>query len=225
MLRAIQEREVERVGGNETIKIDVRIIAATNRNLNEMVKQGKFREDLFYRLNVVPLHVPPLRERPEDIPLLVDYFIKKTARAAGCAIPLITQEARELLRRYSWPGNVRELQNLVERLVILATGEVLQVEDLPEYILNPETDNTPPAIRPVLAGHGEEAPANAARPPVRKFLRDMEREQVESALIRNGWVQSRAARELGLTQRQMGYRIKKYALRLPSEHADQVREG
>ena len=123
----------------------------------------------------------------------------------------------DFLSDYDWPGNVRELQNLVERLVILAASEVLRVDDLPEYILNPETHDTPPAIRPALAGQAEANPAGTARAPARKFLRDMEREQVESALVRHGWVQSRAARELGLTQRQMGYRIKKYGLRLPGE--------
>ena len=224
LLRVLQERQFERLGGSRTYSVDVRIIAATNINLEQAVARGLFRNDLYFRLNVVPLNLPPLRRRRDDIPLLLDHFLRASNKRNEKSLRM-SREFLDFLSGYDWPGNVRELQNLVERLVILATGEVLQVEDLPEYILNPETDNTPPAIRPVLAGHGEEAPANAARPPVRKFLRDMEREQVESALIRNGWVQSRAARELGLTQRQMGYRIKKYALRLPSEHADQVREG
>ena len=141
LLRAIQEREFERVGGNAVLRMDVRIIAATNRNLPEMVEQGRFREDLFYRLNVVPLHVPALRERAEDIPLLVDYFIKKAARAAGCMTPLLTQEARELLLRYSWPGNVRELANVLERAVVMSNGVI----DLPDVsgIANPLLTSTP----------------------------------------------------------------------------------
>ncbi len=117
LLRAIQEREFERVGGTETIRIDVPIIAATHRNLTEMVEQGRFREDLFYRLNVVPLHVPALRERPETSCCWLIILLKKASQETGCMVPLITPEARELLWRYSWPGNVRELANVLERAV------------------------------------------------------------------------------------------------------------
>jgi Nif-specific regulatory protein len=216
LLRVLQERQFERLGGSRTYSVDVRIIAATNVNLEQAVARGLFRNDLYFRLNVVPLHLPPLRRRRDDIPLLLDHFLRASNKRNEKSLRM-SREFLDFLSDYDWPGNVRELQNLVERLVILAASEVLRVDDLPEYILNPETHDTPPAIRPALAGQNEANPAGAARAPARKFLRDMEREQVESALVRHGWVQSRAARELGLTQRQMGYRIKKYGLRLPGE--------
>ena len=216
LLRVLQERQFERLGGSRTWSVDVRIIAATNVNLEQAVARGLFRNDLYFRLNVVPLHLPPLRRRRDDIPLLLDHFLRASNKRNEKSLRM-SREFLDFLSDYDWPGNVRELQNLVERLVILAASEALRVDDLPEYILNPETHDTPPAIRPALAGQNEANPAGAARAPARKFLRDMEREQVESALVRHGWVQSRAARELGLTQRQMGYRIKKYGLRLPGE--------
>ena len=127
LLRALQEQEFERLGGNRTIQVDVRIIAATNRNLRQMVDEGKFRSDLYYRLNVFPLTVPPLRERREDIPLLIRFFTQRYARKLNRAIEEIPSTALEALTRYDWPGNIRELQNLVERSVILSPGRVLQI--------------------------------------------------------------------------------------------------
>ncbi len=203
LLRAIQEREVERVGGNETIKIDVRIIAATNRNLNEMVKQGKFREDLFYRLNVVPLHVPPLRERPEDIPLLVDYFIKKTARAAGCAIPLITQEAREMLKRYSWPGNVRELANVLERAVVMSNG-VIDVRDV-SGIQAPL----------MVSGRINEKTEEITLPfggTLREMTHALEREIIIRTLKRNGGNRMRTSQALDISRRSLLYKLEEHGL-------------
>jgi formate hydrogenlyase transcriptional activator len=128
LLRAIQEQELERVGGNRTIRVDIRIIAATNRNLKQMVEEGKFRSDLYYRLNVFPLTVPPLRERREDIPLLTRYFVQKNAQRIGRNIETIPTSALEALTRYDWPGNIRELQNVLERAVILTHGSSLHVE-------------------------------------------------------------------------------------------------
>ncbi len=128
LLRVLQENEFERIGGAKTIKVDVRVIAATNRNLAEMVKEKTFRSDLFYRLNVVPLRVPPLRERKEDIPLLVEHFVKKYAKKHHCLVPLVTPAALRALTEYEWPGNVRELANLLERTVVLAQG-VLDIDD------------------------------------------------------------------------------------------------
>jgi Nif-specific regulatory protein len=172
---------------------------------------GTFRNDLFYRLNVVPIDLPPLRKRRDDIPLLLDHFLRSSNKRNEKNLRM-SREFLDFLTDYDWPGNVRELQNLVERMVILACSEVLRVEDLPEYLVSPASGRIPPAMENVLP------PAVTTQAPSlsgRKSLKDLEREQVESALIRNGWVQSRAARELGLTQRQMGYRMKKFDLQRP----------
>jgi formate hydrogenlyase transcriptional activator len=131
LLRAIQEQELERLGGNRTIRVDVRFVAATNRDLKQMVEEGKFRSDLFYRLNVFPLTVPPLRERTEDIPLLIRYFTQKHAKRMNRPIEEIPSAGIEALIRYHWPGNIRELQNVIERSVIVTPGRVLQIA-LPE---------------------------------------------------------------------------------------------
>ncbi len=131
LLRALQEREIERVGGTETIPIDTRIIATTNRNLEEAIEKGSFREDLFFRLNVITIHVPPLRERKEDIPELVEYFIKKFSRENGRNIEGVSKDAMEALLEYNWPGNIRELQNIIERAVVLAENKrILEISDL-----------------------------------------------------------------------------------------------
>jgi len=134
LLRAIQEREIKRVGGTDTIKVDVHLITATNEDLTEKVKRGEFREDLFYRLHVIPIVLPPLRERREDIPLLVDHFLKIYSRVAGKTIPRVEREAMNFLLNYNWPGNVRELENAIERAVALGEGEVITPLDLPERI-------------------------------------------------------------------------------------------
>jgi formate hydrogenlyase transcriptional activator len=129
LLRVLQEGEFERVGGSETLRTDVRVVAATNRDLEEAVREGRFRSDLFFRLNVFPIHVPPLRERAGDIPLLVEYYASRSARKVGKAVRGIGESAMAALSVYSWPGNIRELQNAVERAVILARGSVLGVSD------------------------------------------------------------------------------------------------
>ena len=139
LLRVLQEREVERVGGTKTIKIDIRVIAATNRDLKEMVKQGKFREDLYYRLNVVSIRMPALRERPDDIQLLASHFAKKFALKTGHRIDGISPDAKRYLLQYNWPGNVRELENAMERAVVLSSGGILYPEDFPESILETAT--------------------------------------------------------------------------------------
>lgn len=136
VLRVIQEKEFERIGGEETIKIETRIIAATNRNLEEMVSAGEFREDLYYRLNVIPIMIPPLRERKQDLALLLEYFIEKLSNDLGIGIKGVSNEAMEALLEYKWPGNVRELENLVERIMTLADGAEIQLSDLPVYIRN-----------------------------------------------------------------------------------------
>ena len=130
LLRVLQEREFERVGGGQPIQVDVRVIAATNRDLNAAVANGTFRQDLFYRLNVFPIEVPPLRERKEDILMLVEYFVQRYANRAGKNIRSIDKKTLDLLQSYDWPGNIRELQNVIERSVILSSGEVFSVDEL-----------------------------------------------------------------------------------------------
>ncbi|OAG28077.1 sigma-54-dependent transcriptional regulator [Thermodesulfatator autotrophicus] len=137
VLRVLQEKCFERVGGTKTITVDVRVIAATNKNLTEEIKKGRFREDLYYRLNVIPIHIPPLRERTEDIPLLIEEFLDELARHSGLGRKKIAPEAIEALKRYPWPGNIRELRNLIERLVILSQKEIISLEDLPPEINKP----------------------------------------------------------------------------------------
>jgi len=135
MLRVLQEREFERVGGTRTIKLDVRLIAATNRDLEEEVKRGRFREDLFYRLNVVALRMPALRERREDIPLLASYFTSKFSQRSNRPVLGVSPQARACLTSYDWPGNVRELENAIERAVVLGSSDLILPEDLPEAVI------------------------------------------------------------------------------------------
>ncbi len=196
ILRVLQEKEFERVGGEKTIKVDARLIAATSRNLEELVAAGRFREDLYYRLNVVPLYLPPLRERKVDIPVLVDHFLakynKENSKSAG-----ITPEVLEALIGYDWPGNVRELENTIERLVVMSSKKLIDLADLPLNI----RDSSLKAARLI---HTKDAlPAAIA---------DIEKAKILDALKKTGWVQAKAARLLGLTPRQIGYKIKRYGI-------------
>ena len=207
MLRVLQEKQFERIGGSKTFSVDVRIVAATNVSLEDAVAQGRFRADLYYRLNVVPIMLPPLRERKEDIPLLFSHFLGKSNERNGKKVQ-ITSELLDFLISYPWPGNIREMQNLVERMVILVEGDRLTLHDLPANLfVNHRT--VPPPDEPRQVG-GSSPSVNYSGNP--KSLHDIERLEIEASLRRNGWVQVRAARELGLTERQMGYRIKKYGL-------------
>ncbi|MCF6290126.1 MAG: nif-specific transcriptional activator NifA [Desulfobacterales bacterium] len=207
LLRVLQEKQFERLGGTRTIRVDVRIIAATNLSLEQAVLQNTFRADLYYRLNVVPIILPPLRDRREDIPFLLEHFLQLSNRENKRRVAL-SREVLEFLRTYRWPGNVRELQNLIERLVIMADRNLVKMADLPSFMkAEPEERMVPLAPAPSLA-----QPAMGAQT---QSLQALERQQVEAALNRHGWVQARAARELGLTQRQIGYRIKKFGLRSP----------
>ena len=205
MLRVLQEKQFERIGGSKTFTVDVRIVAATNVSLEDAVARGQFRADLYYRLNVVPVQLPPLRERKEDIPLLFSHFLNKSNERNGKKIQ-ITPELLDFLISYPWPGNIREMQNLVERMVILVEGDRLTLNDLPANVFRAE--------RPELPASPEKIPPRlmASQPANPKSLHDIERLEIEAALRRNGWVQIRAARELGLTERQIGYRIRKYGL-------------
>ncbi|MBI4561366.1 MAG: sigma-54-dependent Fis family transcriptional regulator [Candidatus Rokubacteria bacterium] len=183
LLRVLQQREVERLGGTRSIKVDVRILAATNLDLRRAVKERAFREDLYYRLNVVPIQLPPLRERREDIPLLVDHFIKKYNREFGKEVRSISPGALPLLLSYSWPGNVRELENIIERSVALATGPVIHLRDLPLDLAL--SDHATP-------GAGE-APLS-----LKEAREQFELQFILRTLERVDWNQSKAARLLGL---------------------------
>jgi sigma-54 specific flagellar transcriptional regulator A len=144
LLRVLQERSFERVGGTRTISVDVRIIAATNQNLEAAVKEGRFREDLFYRLNVIPVEIPPLRERVDDIPLLCGFFIEKYSKKFGRNPITVTGEAKKVLISYSWPGNVRELENAIERLLVLKDNDIVTPSDLPERMTGKRIPELPP---------------------------------------------------------------------------------
>ena len=219
MLRVLQEKQFERIGGTKTITVDVRIVAATNVGLEEAVSEGTFRADLYYRLNVVPIMLPPLRDRQDDIPLLFNHFLQKSNERNNKSVKL-TSELLDFLIGYSWPGNVREMQNMVERLVILAESDRLTTGDLSPGMLNShmqsnervEPHSTTQRRRVDSYGNGNGFPPSSRMNGGHKSLQDIEMAEVEAALKRHGWVQVRAARELGLTQRQMGYRIKKYGL-------------
>ena len=210
ILRVLQENQFERIGGTRTISVDVRIIAATNVNMENMVSMGQFRSDLYYRLNVVPLRLPPLRERRDDIPLLLEYFIASSNKRNGKEVRL-TSESLESLTRYDWPGNVRELQNLVERMVILTDESSIQLNNLAEHLSG----------APQLHKEVSDLIPGEPTPQVSGSLLDLERQEIMASLRRNGWVQARAARELGLTQRQIGYRIKKFNLSRPDFALDE----
>jgi len=195
LLRVIQEREFERVGGAETVQVDVRLIAATNKDLSSLVAAGVFREDLYYRVNVFPIEVPPLRERKEDIRLLARHFAARFAPAAGKETAEVTQSALEVLVAYDWPGNVRELENAVERAIILAEGQQITADDL--SFLAP--------AREVAA-----APSSDGRLP--QLLGNIERQQLEEAMAKHGGSVSRVARELGINRTTVYYRLKKHGL-------------
>jgi len=194
LLRVLQEKEFERVGGITTIKTDVRIIAATNRNLEKLVEEEKFREDLYYRLNVFPIYMPPLRERKTDIPLLVDYFVGKYSKANHKNICRISTPAIDMLMSYHWPGNVRELENCIERAVILSNDDVIHGHHLPPTLQTAEATGT------TSGGNFQET------------LNNLEREIILDALKSSRGNQTKAARALGLTERLMGLRVKKYKI-------------
>ncbi len=198
LLRVLQERRFERVGGSRTLQVNVRVIAATNRNLEKAMGDGTFREDLYYRLNVIPIVLPPLRERREDIPVLVTHFLDHYSREMAQPELRVSDEAMDQLLVYAWPGNVRELQNLIERMIVVVDGEAV----LPRHL--------PPEVRGEEAGRGV---TGAAEPSGGlPTLAEMERRHVEAALIRCGWNQSQAARLLDISRDQLRHRIKRYGI-------------
>ena len=201
LLRATQEREIRRVGDTRDVKVDVRLIAASNRDLSKAMADGVLREDLYYRLNVIPIHMPPLRERLEDIPLLVSHFIARITKDVGKSVKGISPDSLAILERYHWPGNIRELENVVERAIVLGSGDLLSPDSLPPHLRMPR----------------DEQAVNVEIPPAGVDLEDtltrIENRYIRLALERSGWLQVRAAELLGLSFRQFRYKLQKHGLR------------
>jgi len=192
LLRVIQFKEFERVGGLETIKTNVRIVVATHKNLEEQIKEGFFREDLYYRINVFPIYMPPLRDRKDDIMLLADYFLEKTAAENNKDISRISTPAIEMLTRYHWPGNIRELENCIERAVLLCNDDVIRSEHLPPSLQMIKKDES------------------VAKRSLNEIIENKERELIVDALKKFDGQQRKTARELAISERVLGYKIKKY---------------
>jgi len=204
LLRVLQEQRFERVGGTQTLSVDVRLVAATHRNLETAIQQGMFREDLYYRLNVVPIFLPSLRERREDIPLLIDHFLSRSNKEYKKQVR-ISPEVLGVMIRYHWPGNVRELENCIERMVIMAESSDITFQTMPASLTNYFHDirEVTPAARPTAVT-------------LQNTVEQLERDKMIEALKKCGWVQSRAAKMLGITPRQVGYKIKKYKILAPA---------
>jgi len=201
LLRVLQEMEFERVGGTKSIKVDVRVLSASNREIKEDVAQGKFREDLFYRLNVIQIEVPPLRERIDDIPLLVKHFIEKYGSDEGKSKIQLSPEVWKAIYTYTWPGNVRELENVIERAVVLNSGEVVTLDDLPEELAGTEAEFDVERF----------IPPNV---PLSTALERIEERLIRRALRQCSNVQAHAANMLGITKSLMQHKIKKYNITL-----------
>jgi len=201
LLRVLQEREIERLGGVRPVPVDVRILAATNVNLRSAVRARTFREDLYYRLNVVPIHVPPLRERREDIPALVEHFVRKIARECNRNVRGVSVGALEVLTRYDWPGNVRELENVLHRAVVLTRNPVIQLQDVPLDVAMPETGSR----------LGEDT-----GPPLREAMEQFERQYILRVLEGTGWNVSRAARRLGVHRNTVLTKLSGWGIQRPT---------
>jgi transcriptional regulator with PAS, ATPase and Fis domain len=191
LLRFLQDKEFYRLGSSNPLKSDVRIIAATNKDLNRMMKEDKFRADLYYRLNVIQIHVPPLRERKEDVPSLVDNFTRKYSEREGKKIEGISAEAMTDLIRYSFPGNIRELENIIERAVVFCEGQTITSSDLPVFLKEKKEEK--------LIQKGASLKAR---------IKNLEIKEIKKALLDNGSVKSKAARALGITERMLSYKMK-----------------
>jgi transcriptional regulator with PAS, ATPase and Fis domain len=201
VLRVLQEKEFERLGSNETVKTDVRIISATNKDLFQLMGEKRFREDLYYRLNVVVIHLPPLRERGDDLRLLIQFFLKKYSVALDKKIKGLEQAALQTLMNYHWPGNIRELENTMERAVVLCEGDMITSEELGRLLSHKE---------------GSAAEREIKLPAPGVVLEQVERSLVEQALERCRWVQKEAAKLLGVSSRVLNYKIKQFGMTHPS---------
>ena len=213
ILRVLQEREFFRVGGIEPLKTDVRIIAATNRNLEQRVKEGKFREDLFYRLNVMPIVCPPLRERDVDIDILAHHFMRKAALVAGRRVEGISAEALQALRSYSWPGNIRQLEWAMERAVVLGETDSVELHDLPPEVLQPASL----AAAPLGSVAAQAASVQGGSAPIiaEGSWEEHEKAKIMEALQRSSGNITRAAQLLGMTFRTLQYRLEKFGIKRP----------
>lgn len=200
LLRVVQEKEFERVGGSKTIRVDIRIIAATNRDMHERVREGHFRQDLFYRLNVIHLNLPPLRERPEDVGLLASHFLQKFSQENNRDIVELAPETLALLMNYQWPGNVREISNVIERAVIMSTGYVIFPEDLPEQLLA-QVRSQPVALIPVTQEPGLNLKEN---------IKAYEKELIISALAEFQNNKTHTASALGISRQALMYKLQEY---------------
>ncbi len=200
LLRALQERKIRRVGGTHEISVDVRVIAATNRDLRAMVADGRFRDDLYYRINVLSIDVPPLRERREDIPVLIDYFLKKHTKNASRPVTGLTPETKKLMNEYSWPGNVRQLESAIERAILLSEGDLITTEDLPTEVRQD--------VGPAAEG-AFKLPAEGIN------FEDVERNLITQAMEQTDYNITKAAKLLGLTFRTLQYRLEKFGIKKP----------
>jgi len=205
VLRVLQEQEVERLGSARTIKVDVRVIAATNKNLEDAISRGEFREDLFFRLNVIPIVVPPLRERREDIPRLVQHFAKRTAEEHNLKPKRFDQAAMDALQRYRWRGNIRELRNTVERLIIMTGGDTIDLPDLPETVRSPTAAGL---ASPKAGGDNDQAKVGT----LREFKENAERAFLVGKLRENGWNISKTAEVIGTPRSNLYKKLEQYQI-------------
>ncbi len=203
LLRALQEREIRRVGGTRAVKIDVRVVAATNRDLRAMVGDGRFRDDLYYRINVLSIDVPPLRERVEDIPVLIDFFLRKHTRNTSRLVRGLTTEARRVILSYAWPGNVRQLESAIERAILLAESDLIAVEDLPLEVRQEMRPSAETAFK---------LPAEGIT------FEEVERNLILQAMERTDYNITKAAKLLGLTFRTLQYRLEKFGIKRSDKH-------
>ncbi len=201
LLRFLQFGEFQRVGGTESLRVDIRLISATNRNLEEMIRNNTFREDFYYRLNVIKIQVPPLRQRKEDIPLLIDHFIHQYAKRNEKQVDQLSGDALDLLMKYDFPGNVRELENMIERAVVLCRDRIIQKSDLPL------------TLQSLRSGSMENAPLEFYTGTFRDKVEAFERDLIEAALKENHFNQTKAAKALGLNERNLRYKLRKYGMK------------
>ena len=228
LLRVLAEQEIDRVGGTKPIKIDVRVIAATHRNLETAIQNGKFREDLFYRLNVIPIAIPPLRDRKSDIPILVHHYLNHFNQLKGKSISGISDPAVQILCQYPWPGNIRELANFMERMVVLSTNNHLTPRDLPEKVLGEVPKEQ---WEPLVQSAPKETPASFLRQSARKsyttglpaegvnlkkMVEEFERELLLEALEKTNWVKNKASTLLGLNRTTLVEKLKKMNIKRDS---------
>ncbi len=211
LLRALQESEFERVGGIKTLKVDVRLIAATNRDLKKEIAEGRFREDLFYRLNVVPVTLPPLRERHDDIPELVRHFLDKYNRKLNKKVTGLEPEALEIMQEYEWPGNIRELENMMERMILFADGPIILAKDLPQPLKEADTVKVP---LPGFAAASSGADASM-KDIVRQAAAELERDLIGRALEETGGNVTQAAKKLKISRKSLQNKMKEFGLRDP----------